>query len=142
MVLWNSALHCNLFRMQWFCNLPIWTISRAVAYVLFVYTPIQFKMCLIIKKSSVSSGNCKCKNSFAKIFPFGKIGFFQLLNNLLFVGDDNQDHALTFNVLYWGGNATKNRVNKARFIMPLRLRFTVFRTSPLFVHFSSFHFSK
>ncbi len=55
-VLWNGTPHCNPFRMQWFFTLQIWIISQPAAYVLFVYTHIQFEVCLVAKKkSSISS---------------------------------------------------------------------------------------
>ncbi len=49
-VLWNGVPRCNSLRMQWFCNLLIWIISQPVAFVLFVYTLIQFEVCLVTEK--------------------------------------------------------------------------------------------
>ncbi len=85
MVLWNGATHWNAFRMHWFCNLPIWIISQQILHVLFVYTPIHFKVCLVTKKVSKLS---IIENAITvhKNLPSGKISFFQLLSNLQFVG--------------------------------------------------------
>ncbi len=52
--------------------------------------------------------------------------------------DDNQDLALTFNVLYWARNVMKKCMNKVMSAVPPQLPLTVFPNSSLFVHFSSF----
>ncbi len=75
---------------------------------------------------------------FAKIFPSGKIGFFQLLNRFTVCEGNNQDHDLTFDVLYWVGNVTQKYIDKVRFEVPPRLLLTVFYSSPLFVCFLFF----
>ncbi len=65
-VLQNGAPHCNLFRMQWFCNLPIWIISWPVENVLFVYTSIQLEVCLILREKEkvliIANAKTVCKN--------------------------------------------------------------------------------
>ncbi len=66
----------------------------------------------------------------AKIFPSGKIDFFLLYNNLQFASD-NQDHALTFDVLFCARNTMKKCINQVRFVVPLPLPLADFRNPPL-----------
>ncbi len=97
--------------MQLFCNLPIWIFSQPVAHILFVYTLIQFKVYLVTKKSSTSCSNCKRKNYLQKSFHLAKNWFLSTLEQFTVCRGDNQDHASTFDVMYWARNVTKKRVD-------------------------------
>ncbi len=99
--LWNCALHCNLFRMQWFCNLPVWNISQPVAHILFVYTPIQFEVCLVAKQKIPSLPIISNAKAVHKSFSTWQNWFLSTLKQFAVCMGDKQNHPLTFDVLYW-----------------------------------------
>ncbi len=90
-VLWNGAPHCNPFRMQWFCNLPIW-IQRLVMFCLHT-RPFNSKCGSSQKKVSCLPVIANAKTVYKNLYVWQN-QFLLTLEQFAVCRSDNHDHEI------------------------------------------------
>ncbi len=95
-----KMVHHNVTHSEYSDFVICHCISQPAAYVLFVYTPIQFEVCYVAKKKVPCLPVIANAKTVHKILSIRQNWFLSTLEQLAVCRRDNQDHTLIFNVLF------------------------------------------